>query len=214
MTSRTGLLSIASILGATLTASAQVSPNSVTVVIETGAGAIEIFVDSLNAPVTVGNFLRYVDAGLFEGGTFYRVVRADNQPDDSIRIAVIQGGMDSARQAEAFEPIRLEGTNETGIEHLDGTISMARAGPHTARAEFFICVGDQPELDAGGRRNPDGLGFAAFGRVTDGMEVVRRIHAVATEGQRLIVPVQIERVTRLHRPYDDEVVNPTSQYRG
>ena len=199
MTSRTGLFWFAFMLGATVPVSAQVSPNSVAVVIETGAGAIEIFVDSVRAPATAANFLRYVDAGLFEGGLFYRAVRADNQPNDSIRIAVIQGGMGRNPRAGAFESIQMEGTNATGLLHLDGTISMARTGPHTARGEFFICVGDQPDLDAGGLRHPDGFGFAAFGRVTDGMEVVRRINTMATENQELTVPVQITRMTRLNR---------------
>ena len=200
MTSKIGMSWVALMLSGIAAVSAQVSPDSIAVAIETETGAIEIFVDSVHAPATAANCLRYVDAGLFEGGTFYRVVRADNQPDDSIRIAVIQGGMDRNRRDEAYEPIRLEGTNETGVKHLDGTISMARGGPHSARAEFFICVGDQPELDAGGRRNLDGFGFAAFGRVTNGMAVVRRINAMETEGQQLTVPVRIMRVSRINRP--------------
>jgi peptidyl-prolyl cis-trans isomerase A (cyclophilin A) len=191
------------LLGPTLTVeqniSAQISAGDVTIVMETEAGAIELLIDSARAPVTAANFLRYVNAGLLNGGSFYRTVRVDNQPNDSVKISVIQGGMDRTRRDDAFDPIRLEGTRETNINHVDGTLSMARAGPHTARAEFFVCIGDQPELDSGGRRNSDGLGFAAFGRVTRGMDVVRRIHAMATDGQRLQVPVRIRRVTRLSR---------------
>lgn len=164
---------------------------------ETDAGMIEISIDSASAPATAANFLLYVDAGLFDGGTFYRSVRADNQPDDSIKIDVIQGGMDRTRRGQAFDPIRLEGTGETGLRHLDGTISMARAGPNTARSAFFICIGDQPELNAGGHRNLDGLGFAAFGRITSGMEVVRSIQAMPADGQWLDAPVVIRRAFRV-----------------
>jgi len=175
------------------------SGGTVDIVMETDAGMIEIRVDSVGAPTTATNFLRYVDSGLFDGGTFYRAVRADNQPVDSIKIAVIQGGMDPERRDQAFDPIRLEGTDVTGLRHLDGTISMARAGPHTARSAFFICIGDQPELDAGGRRNPDGFGFAAFGHVTGGMEVVKSIQTMPVDGQWLEVPVVIRRAVRRDR---------------
>jgi peptidyl-prolyl cis-trans isomerase A (cyclophilin A) len=164
---------------------------------ETEAGIIEVRIDSASAPITATNFLRYVDASLYEGGTFYRVVRANNQPDDSIKIEVIQGGMDPERQDRAFDAIRLEGTDSTGLRHLDGTISMARAGPHTARSSFFICIGDQPELDAGGRRNSDGFGFAAFGQVTSGMDVVRSIQAEPADGQLLVAPILIRSVSRV-----------------
>lgn len=173
------------------------SAGTVDVVMETDAGMIEISIDSASAPATAANFLLYVDAGLFDGGTFYRSVRADNQPDDSIKIDVIQGGMDRTRRGQAFDPIRLEGTGETGLRHLDGTISMARAGPNTARSAFFICIGDQPELNAGGHRNLDGLGFAAFGRITSGMEVVRSIQAMPADGQWLDAPVVIRRAFRV-----------------
>ena len=161
------------------------------VVIETTLGEIEVLVDLHAAPLTAANFLSYVDEGLYAGGSFYRSVRMDNQPDDSVRIEVVQGGMDRGRRDDAFPPIRLEGTGETGLAHEDGVISMARAGPNSARAEFFICVGDQPELDEGGLRNPDGLGFAAFGRVVRGMDVVHLIHGLATEGQMMTDPVPI-----------------------
>lgn len=161
------------------------------VLLETELGEIEVALDSAAAPITATNFLRYVEAGLYAGGTFYRTVRADNQPDDSIRIAVIQGGVDRSRRGEGFDPIPMEGTGTTGLRHLDGTISMARGGPDSARGEFFICVGDQPELDEGGRRNPDGRGFAAFGQVVRGMEVVHAIHGRAAEGQYLTEPVRI-----------------------
>ncbi len=169
--------------------SAQTLP--ITVTLETEVGAIVMELDSARAPRTTANFLRYVEAELYEGGTFYRTVRSDNQPDDDIRIAVIQGGIDRDRRDRAFPAISMEGTAATGLRHVDGTLSMARAGPDTARGEFFICVGDQPELDEGGTRNPDGRGFAAFGRVVSGMDVVHRIHGRPAEGQRLVEPVRI-----------------------
>ena len=176
-------------------ARAQASPE-VTVLIRTTHGDIELVVDRERAPVTAENFLHYVDAGLYAGGSFFRAVRLDNQPSDQHKIEVIQGSIPPANRERARPPIRLEGTGETGLHHLDGVVSMARAGPHTARADFFICIGDQPELDAGGRRHADGLGFAAFGRVVRGMDVVRAIHQAETEGQRLVEPVIIRSVDR------------------
>ena len=161
------------------------------VVIETELGDIEIVVDTVSAPNTAANFLRYAAASHYTGGRFYRTVTMQNQPDDSIRIEVIQGGANHDRRDARYPPIALERTSVTGLSHVDGTVSMARAGPNTARAEFFICIGDQPELDFAGRRHTDGQGFAAFGRVVNGMEVVRKIHSQAAEGQRLRPVVRI-----------------------
>jgi peptidyl-prolyl cis-trans isomerase A (cyclophilin A) len=161
------------------------------VTIRTALGDIEVELEARRAPVTSANFLRYVDAGLYSGGFFHRTVKQDNQPDDRFKIEVIQAGMDSARAAQAFPPIPLERTTVTGLAHRDGTISMARGGPDTAQHEFFICIGDQPALDFGGRRNPDGQGFGAFGRVVRGMEVVLRIHQSPADGQTLAPPIRI-----------------------
>ena len=168
------------------------------VVIDTAIGSITVELDAVNAPVTTANFLRYVLEGFFSDGTFYRTVREDNQPDDEVRIAVIQASADPGREDESFDEISLERTRETGMRHVDGTISMARLGPDTATHYFFICVGDQPELDFGGRRNPDGQGFGAFGQVVEGMEIVRRIHAMPAKGQNLDPPVPIQRAVRIH----------------
>ncbi len=165
--------------------------------IETSAGVITAELDSAHAPVSVGNFLRYVDATAYDGGVFHRTVRDDNQPRDSVKIGVIQGGANSARTDARFGPIALERTNVTGLRHLDGTLSMARAGPNTATSDFFICVGDQPALDFGGHRNLDGQGFAAFGRVTSGMEVVRRIQQGTANAQALAPPVTIVQIRRV-----------------
>jgi peptidyl-prolyl cis-trans isomerase A (cyclophilin A) len=167
------------------------------VAIETRLGTIVVEVDTVRAPVTAANFLRYVDADYYRGGMFHRTVTPDNQPTDTHRIEVIQGAADTTRRAELFPAIPIERTSITGIRHLAGTISMARNGPATARDQFFICVTDQPELDFGGRRNPDGQGFAAFGRVVSGLDVVRTIQRQPADGQRLTPVVPILQVLRL-----------------
>lgn len=168
-------------------AAAQALPR---VVLSTELGDIEVEVDTVRAPVTGANFLRYVDLGFYRFGRFHRTVRADNQPQSKVRIAVVQAGLDTLRVRD-FPPIPLERTRATGLRHRDGSVSMARDGPDTATSDFFICIGDQPELDFGGRRNPDGQGFAAFGRVVRGMDVVRRIHEAPADGQQLEPPIRI-----------------------
>lgn len=148
---------------------------------ESGNIEAEIYIDK--AAVTAGNFLRYVDSGEYDNNAcFYRVVRPDNQPDKKIKIEVIQGGFytDSLVEKYQFPPIRHETTRETGILHKDGVISMARNDPGTDSSEFFICIGDQPELDYGGKRNHDGQGFAAFRKVTKGMDIVRKMQQMPT----------------------------------
>ena len=172
-------------------------PDPVRVGVDTTAGEILIEVDPAVAPITVANFLKYVDAGSYDGGSFFRTVHMQNQPADSIRIEVIQGGANRERTDGRFDPIPLERTNATGLRHLDGTVSMARGGPDTARDSFFICIGDQPSLDYGGMRNPDGQGFAAFGQVISGMDVVRAIQGMPADGQTLTEPVVIRSVRRV-----------------
>jgi peptidyl-prolyl cis-trans isomerase A (cyclophilin A) len=162
--------------------------------IETAAGDILVEVDADRAPVTAANFLRYVDAGLYHGSSFFRVLTPDNQPDSEFRIQVIQGG--DVADEKCFPAIAHETTKVTGIRHRDGTVSMARAGPGTASSSFFICIGDQPELDFGGRRNPDGQGFAAFGQVVAGMDVVKKIQAMEQEKQYLKKPLGILAIRR------------------
>ncbi len=162
--------------------------------ISTAAGEIRLRLYPERAPISAANFLRYVEAGLYNGATFFRVVTPDNQPDNKVRIEVIQGG--EVAEAKCFPPIIHETTEMTGLKHLDGTVSMARDAPGTASCSFFICIGRQPELDFGGRRNPDGQGFAAFGRVLSGMDVVRRIQKMDQEKQVLKDPVAIESITR------------------
>ena len=155
------------------------------VIIRTELGDIVVELYPERAPITVSDFTRYIDEGRYKGATFYRVVRDNNQPDDSIRIEVIQGGLFEDDHPAMLPPIPHETTKETGINHKNGVISMARWQPGTASSEFFICIGNQPELDFGGRRNPDGQGFAAFGKVIEGMDVVKKIHSLPAEGQYL-----------------------------
>ncbi|MCB9138696.1 MAG: peptidylprolyl isomerase [Caldilineaceae bacterium] len=166
--------------------------NSIPVVIETGFGAIFIEVYPALAPVTAANFMQYVDEDRFTDACFYRVVRMDNQPNDSIKISVIQGGLKSDDHAERLPAILHETTAQTGLLHQNGAVSMARLNPGSACSEFFICINDQPELDFGGQRNPDGMGFAAFGKVTQGMDVVREIQAQSHEGQQLVKDVKMK----------------------
>jgi peptidyl-prolyl cis-trans isomerase A (cyclophilin A) len=160
------------------------------VAVRTALGDLVVEVDVVRAPATAANFLRYVDAGRYAGGSFHRTVTTspDNQPGKTVKIDVVQAGPAPGKD---FPPVALERTRDTGLLHVDGAVSMARDGPDTATSDFFVCVGAQPALDHGGRRNPDGQGFAVFGRVVSGMEVVRRIHAAPARGQSLEPPVKI-----------------------
>jgi len=166
--------------------------------LQTPLGEIEVELYAKEAPITVTNFLRYVLEGFYRDGEFFRTVTMDNQPTNSVKIQVIQAQGVASRQSELFPPIPLERTRETGIKHLDGTLSMARNGPDTAQDSFSICIGDQPELDFGGKRNPDGQGFAAFGRVIKGMDVVRKIHESSANGQQLTPPIRIQGAFRTY----------------
>jgi peptidyl-prolyl cis-trans isomerase A (cyclophilin A) len=161
----------------------------ITIRTEFGMIKAELYPDQ--APHTVSNFLKYVDQDHFDGGSFFRTVRDDNQPDSPVKIDVIQAGPHPWFQFFDLEPITLERTSKTGIRHVKGAISMARGEPDTATSSFFICVADEPELDFGGKRNPDGQGFAAFGKVIDGMDVVRKIHQSEINGQAIKIPVRI-----------------------
>jgi peptidyl-prolyl cis-trans isomerase A (cyclophilin A) len=170
--------------------------DTVSVEIVTELGEIEVSIDVARAPGTAANFLHYVDNGFYDGGRWHRTVLPDNQPDNDIRIEVIQGGVNPQREDERNPPIPLERTTQTGLSHRDGTISMARFEPDSAVSDIFICIGDQPSLDYGGLRNPDGQGFAAFGQVTRGMEVVRAIQHSAHDAQSLTPPITIQSIRR------------------
>ena len=167
------------------------------VVLTTDRGEIELELAAARAPATTANFLQYVNRGLYDGGVFHRTVTLGNQPANKIKIEVIQGGINPARAKEDGPAIALERTRDTGLRHEEGTISMARDGTDTATSDFFICVTNQPELDFGGRRNPDGQGFAAFGRVVRGLDVVRAIQQAPAAGQKLTPAVVITRAFRV-----------------
>jgi peptidyl-prolyl cis-trans isomerase A (cyclophilin A) len=199
------------VLGATLALAVgglarAAEPAAVPVVMTTDQGVVELDLYPAKAPVTVANFLRYIDEGRFKGARFYRVVRAETDPNLKAPIQVIQGGIDDeAHRGQMLPPIAHETTASSGLSHVDGVISMARDGPGTATSEFFITVGDNRALDFGGLRNPDGQGYAAFGRVTKGIDVVRKIQGqpsnaptdvVYVKGQILERPVQILSIKR------------------
>lgn len=170
----------------------------VRIVTDLGSITIELYTD--RALVTANNFLAYIDSGKYIGkADFYRIVRLDNQPNNSVKIEVIQAGFleDSLIERYQFPPIPHESTEQTGIKHEDGIVSMARLEPGTASSEFFICIGSQPSLDKGGARNADGEGFSAFGKVVDGMDVVRKIHQLPDTLQYIKSPVRIIRAYRV-----------------
>jgi peptidyl-prolyl cis-trans isomerase A (cyclophilin A) len=163
-------------------------------IIQTSLGDIQVELYPEKAPVTVANFLKYVDQKLYDGTTFFRVCTPENEKERTIKIEVIQGG--DVEESRQFEPIPIETTKQTGLRHKNGTISMARDKPNSATSSFFICINDQPELDFAGKRNPDGQGFAAFGKVSKGMKVVRKIQSLENQNQQLIEPVKIYSIHR------------------
>ena len=181
----------------------QLQPDEVLVRLETPLGVIDLAIDTKRAPITATNFLKYVDGGFYDGGRFHRATRADNYtPELPNRpmMEVIQAGINPARRKEAFPAIPLERTSVTGLEHVVGTVSMARTpAADSARSDFFICLDDQPSLDFGGRRFEDGQGAAAFGRVVAGMDVVRKIQQQPVEKQALTPPVAITKAARVTR---------------
>ncbi len=183
---------------------------TVHVVMATSQGDIGIDLYLDRAPLTAANFLKLVEGEHLDGGSFYRVVTYEND-NGNPRIEVIQGGLGDAGESP-FVPIDHETTEQTGILHKDGVISMARGDVGTASSEFFICLGDQPGLDHGDVRNPDAQGFAAFGQVVSGMDVVRRINQLPadaptdseyTKGQILTRPVAIISVRRADKKIRD-----------
>ncbi len=159
--------------------------------VETSAGPITIQLDHARAPVTAGNFLRYAEEKRFDNTFFYRAARNKRNP----KIGLVQGGINH-RVVRARLPIPHEPTSKTGLRHVDGTVSMARNAPGTAMGDFFITVGPAPYLDA----RPGSVGYAAFGKVVSGMELVRRMLAAPTypggrsentKGQTMVKPIRI-----------------------
>jgi peptidyl-prolyl cis-trans isomerase A (cyclophilin A) len=168
------------------------------VIIQTQAGDIEVELYPKKAPRTVAAFLSYVDSGLYKNGNFYRTLNEENQATGSDPSELIQGGIWRTNHAKAVSlpGVPHETTQQTHILHADGVISLARQAPGTATTEFFICVGDQPGFDYGGSNNPDGQGYAAFGKVIKGMDVVRAIYAMPENDQSFTPPVPIKNIVR------------------
>ncbi|HYT67610.1 MAG TPA: peptidylprolyl isomerase [Vicinamibacterales bacterium] len=187
----------------------ELNDGEVLVRVETALGNIDIAVDTKHAPITSANFLKYVEGKFYDGGRFHRATRPDNYTPalpDKPAMQIIQGGIDPARRTEGFPAIPLERTSVSGLKHVVGTVSMARAAQaDTARADFFICLDDQPSLDFGGKRFDDGQGGGAFGRVVKGMDVVRKIQqqptndkgGTAMQKQSLLPPITITRMSRI-----------------
>lgn len=184
------LLTLLAVLPGTVRA----APGEVRVRLETTAGPITVAVDTRSVPKTAANFLAYVDDGRFDGTFFYRAQR--NKAGTG---GFIQGGI-STDARRSLRPIAHEPTTRTGLRHVAGTLSMARRLPGSATGNFTIAVSPLPSMDARGN-NP---GYAAFGRVVSGMDVVRRIHGLPTgggreamRGQMILKPVKIVRAVRL-----------------
>jgi peptidyl-prolyl cis-trans isomerase A (cyclophilin A) len=163
-------------------------------------GVILLAIDAAHAPITAGNFFKYLDGGFYNGGRFHRATRPDNYtpaPPNRPAMALVQAGINPARQSDTFPPIKLERTSVTGLKHVAGTVSMARGTTaDTATSDFFILLDDQPSLDFGGKRFDDGQGAAAFGRVLFGINVVKQIQQQPVDGQNLTPPVSILWATR------------------
>ena len=179
---------------------AQAAP--VRVKLETADGPIllELYLDK--APITAGNFLRYVDGKRFDGATFYRASKVPNAPE----FGLIQGGVQND-PAKVLKPIAHEPTTKTGLSHTDGVISMGRTNPGTATSDFFIVLGDMTYMDADPKQPGDNLGFAAFGKVVEGMDTARKILAEPTsqtagvgvmKGEMLAKPVKIISARRVN----------------
>jgi len=182
---------------------AMVLPGEVPLRLETEFGDFYFVVDQKRAPITAANFLKYVDAHLYDAGTFHRATRPENYntilPNRPM-MNLIQGGINPARRAEGFPPIPLERTSVTGLKHVAGTVSMARGTPDSATSDFFILLDDQPSLDFGGKRFDDAQGAAAFGHMLWQTRVVRDIQQRPVTGQNLTPPVEIRSIRRLSTP--------------
>ncbi len=167
--------------------------NRVIIDTEYGDISVELFADK--APKTVAGFLKNVDAGTYKDGSFYRVLKNEDLPREYNQ-GVIQGGIFQSKPGMATAFMEHESPRQTGVSHTDGTISMARTKPGTASSEFFICIGDQPQFDSSSRGQSDGLGYAAFGRVVEGMKVVREIQNKKSSGESFNSPIKINSIRR------------------
>ena len=193
-------LGLSATLAASLAACADPRPD---VVLETAMGEVVIEVDTEKAPASAGDFLRYVDEGLYDGQAFYRTVTPATDPRD-MGMSLVQGGRADLLPVGPYVP--LETTGATGLSNTEGSVALARTLPAEGSAAFFfVNLGDNTFLDQGGTRNPDGFGYAVFGRVVDGMDTLRAIQFQATapdpngifaDDQKIAEPVEIVRAYR------------------
>lgn len=195
------ILLAAAILAASVAQQVKIEPGEVFVRIETAFGNIDLAIDTKRAPITAGNFLKYVDGGFYDGGRFHRATRADNYtpklPNRPL-LEIVQADINPARAGERFPAIPLERTSVTGLTHVVGTVSMPRGdAADSARSGFVIHLNDQPSLNHGGMRFDDGQGTAAFGRVVGGLDVVRTIQKQPVSSQSLDPPVEIKKAYRV-----------------
>jgi peptidyl-prolyl cis-trans isomerase A (cyclophilin A) len=167
--------------------------------IRTNKGDIEIELYPLKAPKTVAAFLSFVDADYYRNCSFYRVLNEENQPSNAPKTELIQGGIWKTNQQKAavLPGIPHESTQQTQLLHTDGALSLARLEPGTATTEFFICIGKQSGLDHGGENIADRQGYAVFGKVVKGMDVVRKIYRQNESNQYFDPPVMIFNIVRL-----------------
>jgi peptidyl-prolyl cis-trans isomerase A (cyclophilin A) len=164
------------------------------IIIDTNYGEIEAELYPKKAPKTVSAFLSYIDSGFYKNTTFYRVLKNEDLPMD-INYGVIQGGV--WPQKKSVVGVEHESTRLTGLAHTNGTLSLARTSVGTATTEFFICIGDETIFDAGNKGAYDTLGFAAFGRVVKGMDIVRKIQAQKNTGENFDTKIIINNITKL-----------------
>ena len=167
------------------------------VVIETSAGDITVELYPDKAPRTTSAFLTYIDSGYYTESSFYRILSEDNQPTGVPKSELIQGGLWKSKNSNLnVEGIVHESTKQSGLSHINGTLSLARLAPGTGSTEFFICIGNQAGFDFGGENNPDGQGYAAFGRVIQGMDVVMKIYRRPETNQYFIPPIRINNIVK------------------
>ncbi len=168
------------------------------IIIKTNLGNVDAELYPQQAPKTVAAFLAYIDSGLYKNSSFYRLTFIESMTSSQY-MGIIQGGIWQTNNAvaAALPGIPHESPKQTGLSHTDGTLSLARTTAGTANSEFFICIGDQTAYDSDIDLNADGLGFAAFGRVTNGMDIVRKIHKQHSSGEAFIKPVEIIAIERL-----------------
>jgi peptidyl-prolyl cis-trans isomerase A (cyclophilin A) len=192
MRRRTVLTGLAAVSASPALAQVPATPGLIRLNMTTAEGLLVLELEAEKAPLTVANFLKYVDAGRYNGGEIYRGMAVSTNP----LMGLVQGG---AKPGKPIPPVAHEPTTQTGLKHIDGTLSLARYAPGTGTSDFFICVGDAGYLDANPAATGDNAGFAAFGRVTQGMDIVKRI-LVMPKSQKADNPAMIGQMLEKYVP--------------